>query len=92
MLVDDNPNYKRYRFVMKKRHQVNINYTGTDLIQTYKTEDRGLLDVGDIKEYLEREYGEDQFDPRNTLMSKQERKIKVGREGKETDMNVYQRS
>jgi hypothetical protein len=92
ILVDDNPNFKRYRLVMKKRHQVNIEYTGSDRIQSFKQEDRGFLDMKNVEEYIKKEYPDDHFDPRSTLMSRQNRKIQVVREGKETELNVYHRN
>ena len=91
VLVDDNPNYKRYQFVMKKRQQINIEWTGTDRIKTVIQEDNVDPDLENIQEYLKRDYGEDKFDPRSTLMTQRAEKINVVRDGKETKLNVYER-
>lgn len=91
VLVDDNPDYKRYQFVMKKRHQVNIEWTGTDRIKGVKRSQGIDPDFENIQEYLKQGYGDDNFDPRSTLMTQRSEKIKVVREGKETEMNVYER-
>lgn len=91
VLVDDNPGYKRYRFVMKKREQVNIEWAGTDRIKGVKQEDAVDKDLENIQEYLAKGYAEDEFDPRSTLMTRTREKITVVREGKETELDVYER-
>jgi hypothetical protein len=92
VLVDDNPNYKRYQLVMKERQQVNIEWAGTDRITGFKPEENEVdQDLENIQEYLKKEgYDNDKFDP-NSYMRQQTKKINVVREGKETQLNVYER-
>lgn len=76
---------------MKKREEVNITWEGTHRIKGVKPEPTVENDFENIQEYLTMGYGNDKFDPRQTLMTKQTQKINVVREGKETKMDVYQR-
>ena len=77
---------------MRKREQVNIEWTGSDRIKGIKQEDNSTSELDNIQEYLEKEgYNKDQFDPQKMYMKNQTNKINVVRDGKETKLNVYGR-
>lgn len=90
-LVEDNPNYKRFQIVSRTRRKINIR-GGRGEHSTSMNRNHGeTLDEIDDKDYLNDSYGPDSFDLNVSTLKKSQRKVKIIRNGKEFERELYTR-